>query len=138
MLVSNHLQIPSRELSIAKGRTITILIIGYLIFAEIFLAIFKSLTNQAITVVDMIRFAITVSLAIFLYQGRLRARSFLAFGTGIGVLTDVYALYKVITTPGTTLFALFVALTITICSGMSVYNLTFSTDVDEFIRSKRS
>lgn len=136
--MENSLQKTSRELAIAKGRTITILIVGYLIFAEIFLAILKSLSNQAISVVDLIRFAITVGLSILLYQGRLWARSFLAFGTGIGVLTGGYALYTVITTPGTTLFALFVTLAITIFSGMSVYNLTFSTDVDQFIRSKKS
>lgn len=135
--MTNNTQPPSREITIRRGKQKTVLIICYLIAVEMSLLILKIISNQAVGIVDAIRLSLAVGASIFTYQGNLWAKSFLAFALGVGALISAYTLILVIQNPSSTLFAFIVALSTMLFSGLSSYQLIFSSEIDEFLRSQR-
>jgi hypothetical protein len=67
--MTDTLQKTPREKSIEKGRQIVVALIAYFILNEIFSLIIKLLSGQAIAV-DIIRFAITIVICVYLYKGQ--------------------------------------------------------------------
>src|SRR5689334_1652240 len=92
--MTDSLQKTPREKSIEKGKQIIVALIAYFMLNDILSTIIKLLSGQAIAV-DIIRFAITIVMCIYLYKGQNWAKLFLSFGASLWLFIDIYSLSSI-------------------------------------------
>ncbi len=135
--MTNPAQKTPREMSIEKGKDIVIGIIVLFILLEILGLILKVIDGRLITVVDVFRITITTICCIYLYEGRKWEKLLLALSMSLGIFVYIYTLYRVIILPSASVSDFIPILLLTILNMTAAYYLIFSSDVDEFLKSRQ-
>ena len=137
-LMTDSIQKSPRQISIENGEQIVIIVIVYFALLEISGLIINLLNENAITVVDLIRWAITIVSCVQLYKGNYWAKLFLILSAGLQVITGVRTMFLAIMTPNFSVPLLIIFLILTIFNAVVAYYLLFSIDVDEFLKSHKA
>jgi hypothetical protein len=136
--MTDTLQKTPKEISVEKGEQIIIALITYFLLVEILTFLIKILNGQAITVVSIIRFILTIVACVYLYKGQNWAKLLLTLGTSLGVFTGAYFVFIALKNPAFSSFYLFILLAMTILNAVAAYFLIYSTNVDEFLKSRKA
>ncbi|HMB24431.1 MAG TPA: hypothetical protein VKP08_16425 [Anaerolineales bacterium] len=135
--MTDTLQKTPREKSIKTGKRILVALVIYFILDAIFSLIFRLVSGQ-VMVGSAIRFVLTIVTSVYLFKGQNWARLLLSLGASLGLLLAVYVVYSQLRTPTTSLFNFIFLLILAILQGTAAYLLIFSTDIDEFLRSRKA
>ncbi len=135
--MTDILQKTPREKSIKTGKQILIALVIYFIIDAIFSIIFRLVSGQII-IGSIIRFVLTIVTSVYLFKGKNWARLLFSLGASLGLFMAIYTVYTQLRTPTTAIFNFIFLLILTILQGTAAYLLIFSTDVDEFLRSRKA
>jgi hypothetical protein len=135
--MTNQIEKPPRKISVEKGKRIVIAIITYLILVEVITYILLPPSGTRLFS-TFGRWLITVVLSVQLYRGKNWARAMLAFWLGVGTLFGVYGIYQAFISPYTTFLGfMFILVGVALPAAISTYLLIFSSDIDEFVASRK-
>lgn len=135
--MTNSIQKTPREQSIEKGKNIVVAVIILFVLLEGFGLILQIADQNPISFVDLVRISITFVSCIYLYKGRNWAKLFLGISAGLELFVYLFALYQLIATPSASVAAFIALLSFIILSALAAYYLLFSSDVDEFLKSRK-
>lgn len=136
--MTKQVQKTPMELSIEKGKRIIVAITIYLVLMEVITFILIP-PRGARLISSPGRWLITLVLCVQLYRGKNWARVMLAFGLGVGTLFGVYGIYQAFILPYATFLGfMFILVGVTFPSAISTYLLIISSDIDEYITSRKA
>ncbi len=133
----NSTQKTARELSIEKGKKIVIAVFVLFALMEVLGLILKLTNQRPISFVDLFRVSLTIVCCIFLYKGHNWARLILVVSVSLELLAYVYTLYRMIMSHPVSVVNFIIILCLAIISAVAIYYLLFSSDVEEFRKSRK-